>query len=344
MTRSARRRYACFTAAAAACLLATLLLAPAARAQVLFELKTGFSGTVSYGSSVAMSGNGQTLIVGDPSLGSGIGQVCVLPLVGKAIPVGYVFYATNAVGAANQGSSVAMSADGNTFAFGGPRHDSQKGAVWVFSRANAESAYAQQATIQGTGVSVTAAQGSSVALSSDGNTLIVGCPGDAAGVGAAFVFVRANGTWTQQGAKLVGQGVAQGQAGQGFSVALSADGNTAIVGGQLDNNDVGAAWVFARDGMGNWSQQGNKLTGSSAVGEAYQGHSVAMSGDGKTAIIGGPGHFSGNGAAWVFVNNNGTWTQQAPLQGTGFTGSPSQGSSVALSLDGNTALVGRARQ
>ena len=35
-----------------------------------------------------------------------------------------------------------------------------------------------------------------------------------------------------------------GAAKQGFSVSLSADGNTAIVGGPGDNSDVGAAWVF----------------------------------------------------------------------------------------------------
>jgi len=48
--------------------------------------------------------------------------------------------------------------------------------------------------------------------------------------------------FTQQGPKLVGTG-AVGNAEQGKSVALSGDGNTAIVGGVLDNGGVGAAWV-----------------------------------------------------------------------------------------------------
>jgi hypothetical protein len=63
------------------------------------------------------------------------------------------------------------------------------------------------------------------------------------GLGAAWVFGRSNGVWTQQGSKLVGAG-AVGQAEQAESVALSADGNTAIVGGGPDNNGVGATWVF----------------------------------------------------------------------------------------------------
>ena len=67
---------------------------------------------------------------------------------------------------------------------------------------------------------------------------------------------------TQQGPKLVGSGTS-GAAGQGFSVALSADGNTAIVGGPLDNSKAGAAWVFTRSG-GVWTPQGNKLVGNGA--------------------------------------------------------------------------------
>jgi FG-GAP repeat len=49
---------------------------------------------------------------------------------------------------------------------------------------------------------------------------------------------------TQQGAKLVGS-PASTSAVQGWSVALSADGNTAIMGGYGDNTGTGAAWVFA---------------------------------------------------------------------------------------------------
>jgi hypothetical protein len=75
--------------------------------------------------------------------------------------------------------------------------------------------------------------------------------------------------FTQQGVKLVGTG-AVNPGYQGYSVALSADGNTAIVGGYGDNNFVGAAWVFTCSN-GVWTQQGSKLVGTGAVGNAYQG-------------------------------------------------------------------------
>src|ERR1035437_6467321 len=80
--------------------------------------------------------------------------------------------------------------------------------------------------------------------------------------------------FSQQGPKLVGTGAA-GAAVQGDSVSLSADGNTAIVGGTYDSSN-GAAWVWTRS-AGVWTQQGAKLVGSGAVGNAAQGSSVSLS-------------------------------------------------------------------
>ena len=65
--------------------------------------------------------------------------------------------------------------------------------------------------------------------------------------------------YLQQAPKLVGT-AAVGASQQGGSVALSRDGNTAIVGGYNDDNDTGAAWVYVRRN-GAWTQQGPKLFG-----------------------------------------------------------------------------------
>src|SRR6516162_6655153 len=68
--------------------------------------------------------------------------------------------------------------------------------------------------------------------------------------------------------------------------------------------------------LGQFTQQGSKLDGKGAVGDAQQGVSVALSGDGNTAIVGGPndnfsaGNNSGAGAAWVFTQSGSVWTQQ----------------------------------
>ncbi len=184
----------------------------------------------------------------------------------------------------------------------------------------------------------TARQGFSVAVSADGNTAIVGGYTDNANQGAAWIWVRSGTTWTQQGTKLVGTGNI-GIAVQGYSVAISADGNTAIVGGYNDNSSQGAAWVWTRNGA-TWSQQGSKLVGSGNTNIAAQGWSVGLSADGNTAIVGGYNDNSAQGAAWIWMRSGGKWLQQgAKLVGSGNVGAAQQGRSVAISADGNTAIV-----
>ena len=110
--------------------------------------------------------------------------------------------------------------------------------------------------------------------------------------------MRSGSTWTQQGNKLVGGGGFN--ADQGVSASISADGNTAAVGGGLDNNFTGAVWLFTRNGAG-WTQLGGKLVGSGTIGNAGQGWSVALSGDGRTLIEGGLRDNTDLGALWVFT-------------------------------------------
>jgi hypothetical protein len=170
-------------------------------------------------------------------------------------------------------------------------------------------------------------------LSADGNTAIVGGFYDNSFVGAAWVWTRKNGEWTQQGNKLVGSG-AIGTSSQGNSVDLSADGNTAIIGGSLDNGGKGASWVWTRSN-GIWTQQGSKLVSSST---SFQGNSVALSADGNTAIVGSSWSAGGKPVAWT--RSNGVWSEQGSLLGSGAIGNGQQGFSVDLSADGNTAVVG----
>ena len=248
---------------------------------------------------------------------------------------------TGAVGAATQGYSVSLSADGNTAIIGGYNDNNHAGAAWVYILSGG--VWTQQGSkLVGTGAVGAAEQGYSVSLSVDGNTAIVGGQTDNSIAGAAWVYTRSGGVWTQQGSKLVGTG-AVGVAGQGFSVSLSSDGNTAIIGGFADNSYAGAAWVYTRSG-GVWTQQGSKLVGTGAVGAAWQGSSVSLSSDGNTAIVGALGDNSSLGAAWVYTRSGGVWAQQgSKLVGAGAVGAAHQGYSVSLSADGNTAIVSGSR-
>ena len=250
---------------------------------------------------------------------------------------------TGGVGPGSVGISVALSADGNTALVGGDSDNHSNGAAWVFTRSGGTwSQQGAKLTAGGAPGDAAAAFGSSVALSADGNTAIIGGDFDGAtGAGAAWVFTRSGATWSQQGAKLLGAGATAGAA-FGTSVALSASGNTALVGGPTDGSgDAGAAWAFSRGAGGAWSALGSTLvaTGESAAGEF--GSSVTLSADGVTALVGGDNDTNGQGAAWTFVLNGGSYAQQSKLSPSDAAGaSTAFGTSVALSSDGNTALVG----
>jgi gliding motility-associated-like protein len=186
----------------------------------------------------------------------------------------------------------------------------------------------------------TAYQGSAVAVSADGNTAVVGGDQDNGYVGAAWIYIRNGNSWVQQGKKLVGADYSGIMGQQGAAVAISADGNTVIVGAPHDAVNMGAAYVYTRSGT-TWTQQGSKLVGNNTVGGTIlQGISVALSADGNTAIIGGSQDGGDHGSVWIFTRSGGVWAQQTKLSGSGGSGAMDQGRSVALSADGNTAIIG----
>jgi hypothetical protein len=302
------------------------------------EIGNGF-----FGFPVALSSDGNTALIGGSADNKAVGAAWVFTRSGSTWTQQAKLTGTGEIGEGRFGQSVALSSDGNTALIGGGADNKAVGAAWVFTRSG--STWSQQGEkLTGTGeIGEEPLSGGgfgySVALSSDGNTALIGGRHDNKNVGAAWVFTRSGSTWTQQGAKLTATGEI-GAGGFGESVRLSADGNTALIGGEHDNTNVGAAWVFTRSGT-TWTQQGEKLTGSGEVGEGRFGRSVALGAEGNTALIGAEHDNTGVGAAWVFTRSGSTWTQQgAKLTGGGEIGAGGFGESVALSTDGNTALIG----
>ena len=291
------------------------------------------------GSSVAISSDGNTAVIGGIYDNSQQGAIWVYTRnAGVWSQQGTKLVGTGGAGDfVYQGYSVAISSDGNTVIEGGWRDNTDTGAVWIFTR-NAGAWTQQGSKLVGSGAEGgQILQGASVAISSDGNTALVGGPGDS-GTGAVWVFTRNGSVWTQHGSKLVGTG-SVGQANQGTSLAISADGSTFVTGGMVDNGYLGAVWVFARSGS-DWVQQGAKLVGSESIDASQQGSSVAISSNGNTVIIGGPGDFLNEGAVWVFTRSGEMWSQEGPkLYAEGSTSPILVGKAVAISPDGNTAVV-----
>jgi hypothetical protein len=231
------------------------------------------------------------------------------------------------------GYSVAISSDGNTAVIGAPNDSAGAGAAWVFTRSG--ETWTQGEKLTGSGESGSAHFGRSVAISSAGDTVIVGGPRDNAGTGAAWVFTRSGETWTPQGGKLTGSGEI-GEGEFGYSVAISGDVRAAV-GGRGDNGGVGAVWMFVHGTE--WAQQGEKLTGGGEVGSGRFGASVAMT-EGK-AVVGGPGDNGEFGAVWPFTRTGSGWVAQgAKLTGSEETNASRLGASVALDEKADTAIAG----
>ncbi len=131
------------------------------------------------------------------------------------------------------------------------------------------------------------------------------------------MFVLSGSKWEQQGSKLTGTGDEPIYFGN--SVALSANGKTALVGAyetavggkEAEGFDQGAVYVFTRSGS-TWTQQKVLLSGEKEHYVEF-GWSVALSGDGDTAVVGGPEIGNGTphaGHVWFFINSEGKWEQQ----------------------------------
>jgi hypothetical protein len=293
-------------------------------------------GQCRFGGSVSLSADGNTALIGSPRDNGKTGAAWIFTRAGST----WTQQGPKIVGAGETfegrfGKSVALSPDGGVALIGGPSDRSGRGSAWVFARKGAE--WAQQGTkLVGSGGEGEDHFGWSVALSTNGDTAIVGGPGDATRAGAAWVFTNTGEGWTQEGGKLTPADEA-GEGRFGYSVALSNDGDTALVGGHKDSGGNGAAWAYTHSSSG-WAQQGTKLTGEAG---AEFGYDVALAADGDTALIGAPHAESHLGAAWEFARSEGSW---APLGGrlTGHLeiGSAWFGASVALSGQASTALIG----
>ena len=177
------------------------------------------------------------------------------------------------------GASTSLS--GDRVAIGADHADGSEGAVYVFVRSG--STWVQEARLSASDGFLRDQLG--VAVSLDADTLVAGAPlkriGGASNYanGAAYVFVRDGGGWTQQ-AKLTVTGANADLFG--FSVAVAAD--RAVVGAPYAGQSQGAAYVFARSGT-TWSQQGRLSGADGAVGDEF-GWSVAIGGD--NVVVGAP--------------------------------------------------------
>jgi hypothetical protein len=329
----------------------------------------GELGEGQFGSSVALSADGDTLLVGAPhdtnvnrgaawfftrSGSTWVKQGTELTGVEGVPSSGEEQCAEEAPEEAGEcafGASVALSADGNTALIGEPSATLRPGSAWVFKRtgSGAEATWARAIILPGEGVGVGGRFGKSVALSADGATALVGDPSANGQRGSAWVFALSGTSATVQGALTDPEATHFDHVGR--AVALSGDGNTALIGVPGRAEYAGAALVFTRTGEA-WSREPGELTGEAETGAARFGKTVALSGDGETALVGGQNDDNDTGAAWGFVRSGESFVAQggklvappeAEVPPPAVGPSVHFGTSVALSGNGAFALIGAPR-
>lgn len=268
------------------------------------------------------------------------------------------------------GWSLALS--GDTLVVGCPRERSANGdqednsaagagAVYVFTRD--AGVWSQQAYLKASNIDALDYFGASVDV--DGDTLVVGAyeeDGSATGVngvvnnstanaGAAYVFTRSGGIWSQQ-AYLKASNTGEGDK---FGDPVAISGDTIVVGtptedssatgvnGNQGNNsaaDAGAVYVFTRSGE-TWSQQAYLKASNTDPGDLF-GYSVAVEGD--NVLVGARyedsrgadesnNQFTNSGAAYLFARSGDAWAQQAYLKASNAQNSDRFGHKVAISGD-----------
>lgn len=185
----------------------------------------------------------------------------------------------------------------------------------------------QIAQLTGSDIAARADFGGSVALSTTGTVAVVGADAK----GAAYVFRRREGAWTQI-AELTPSDPS-GDDAFGYSVAVSSDGSTIAVGAFGHNNSTGAVYVFTRHHK-QWRQTALVTASDGAVEDRF-GDSVSLSGSGTTLLI-GAWHHTSSGAAYVFTGHGRRWEQSAEMT---VTEGGCLGQEVALSADASTALL-----
>ncbi len=264
-------------------------------------------------------------------------------------------YFDPALGDPQMGTSVVLSADGTTALVGAPGVDKDKGAAYVFHSSSAgswTSSATPGATLTPGGSKGLVGFGSSVALSADGTTAFVGAPFDGlkVGLGAAgaiFVFhVAGEDAWASTSTPTATLTV-DGDIFLGLALAVSADGSTLLAGDPFLDGSGGGAEIFHASGEGAWvSSTSSTATLSDPTQDTFVGSSVAISGDGATALLSDTDANNGAGGADLFhVASPDSWASSAaPTAYLSDENRPfsyaALGWALALSSDGTTAFLG----
>lgn len=313
------------------------------------------------GSCMSMSRDGSTLVIGAPETDVSIsnsGRAYLYTQTAGVWNLVKELYASDAADGDYFGTSTSISSDGSVIVVGAERDDApaaDQGSAYIYHKSGGTWPSTQSQKITMAENDDSSFFGSSVALSDDGYTLVVGSSRHdnvAADEGALFIFERGSGTWTQTKKMWASDFATGGDMYLGHSVAISGDG-TIIVAGAYSNDttgaDRGAVYIYVKSG-GVWpTTETQLLRDNDGNNSDLFGWHVSTSQSGDRIIVGAKDDHHPNmagsgvngGSIVVFDRINGVWNQTKKFFGGGQqTASANLGHSTACSNDGNVYVGG----
>ena len=239
------------------------------------EIGAGFFGNV-----VSLSGAGNLLAVSCYLENNNLGAVYIFNLNNLLAPV-FVQKILGTVAGGKFGGGLHLSADGSTLAVSSASNGQP---ILVYT--NVMGTWTQQASLNFPLDSMGVGNDS---LSADGNTMVISAATN------AVIFYRTPGPSWSTGVLLPLPYDLVGEP-QGYYASISHDGNTIFTSNQVNNNNVGASWIFTQGPLKTWTQNGPGLIGTGGTPNSYQGTNILLSGDGKVVALGNDAK-----ELWVFV-------------------------------------------
>ena len=296
------------------------------------ETSTVSSASVEVGDGfgMALSVEGNTLLVGAPKTGGSQGAVYVFQRTDAGSEWTEITILTRLGGQAGEEFGGAVSLAGEFAFVGAPGRNEGTGAVVIFCTRSGD--WTEVGTLAGSAAG--AGERFGAALAADGARILVGAPGPFPGLipgaqsqplsGSAYVFELAGGSFGERAH------VTSGESGPGmFGQALALDAGEAFIGAPLGNDLAGVVHRFTRDDSGAWSERG-RLTAATPVPQS--GFGMALARTGSDVLVGAPLA----GMAYVIRRSGNDWRELQILR----TESPMSFMGVSVAAEADVAVVG----
>ncbi|MGF1865353.1 FG-GAP repeat protein [Enterovibrio norvegicus] len=254
---------------------------------------------------------------------------------------------------ARTGDSLILSDDGNRVIAGLPGHGNQRGSAVALEN---DGGWSQTLFFVVPGTINNDRVGASISGNSAADRIVIGSPGDDSSQGSAYVYDLVGGTWTYIEKLISPEPDSDDQFGA--TVQMNGNGNIIAISSPNDDgpsnvngtNNTGAVHIF-EDQNGTWNHIQTLYPSQNTANLHFGGESsstqISLSDDGDILVVGSPGQdldvpatsSSNDGSTYIFRRQNGTYTSSV------FTSPDNQpsdqfGSSVALSDDGGTLIIG----